>query len=216
MDSTDDFHSSAMPWHTPLSSDKIDAFALLLGIAPWGSPLHKKYSPLETRLQSFKGWPAEANVTPQSLAEDGFFYTKTKDAVACFQCGLGLQMWETGDIPSIEHANYSPYCVFLVNRKGKKFIDEVQRKLTSDIEKKVPDQWQNSITVHTPTLAQTRKVETTDTIERGICKICYTEEVNIVALPCAHMFACVQCMPCMETCALCRNKVEFTMRVFMS
>ncbi|KAJ8678632.1 hypothetical protein QAD02_014419 [Eretmocerus hayati] len=49
-----------------------------------------------------------------------------------------------------------------------------------------------------------------------VCKICYNEELGVVFLPCGHMVACVKCAPGMTTCALCREPVAMTVRVFFS
>ena len=49
-----------------------------------------------------------------------------------------------------------------------------------------------------------------------MCKICYSEELGVVFLPCGHMVACVKCAPGMTSCALCRQPVSMTVRAFFS
>lgn len=48
------------------------------------------------------------------------------------------------------------------------------------------------------------------------CKICYTDEVGVVFLPCGHLVACVRCALSLTTCAVCRQEVTATVRVFLS
>lgn len=49
-----------------------------------------------------------------------------------------------------------------------------------------------------------------------LCKICYNEELGIVFLPCGHVVACVKCAPGMVTCAVCRGRVDMTVRAIIS
>lgn len=49
-----------------------------------------------------------------------------------------------------------------------------------------------------------------------LCKICYNEELGVVFVPCGHIVTCVKCAPGMTTCAVCRKKVELTVRAFFS
>lgn len=48
------------------------------------------------------------------------------------------------------------------------------------------------------------------------CKICYSEELGVVFLPCGHMVSCVKCAPGMTACAVCREPVAMTVRAFFS
>jgi hypothetical protein len=171
---------------------------------------------LEARRASFEKWPVDTPVSPDSLAEDGFFNTEVDDAVVCFYCAVGMSTWEAHDVPSEQHALYSPYCGFLLQRKGRKYVDDVHRKMAADYDpSQVPSQWENIIKPHTPDTTTDEEAQSQSS-DRGMCKICTTEEINIVSLPCAHMFACVQCMPLMKTCPVCRKNIQFTMRVFLS
>lgn len=49
-----------------------------------------------------------------------------------------------------------------------------------------------------------------------LCKICFTEELGVVFLPCGHMVACVKCAPSLTTCAVCRQPFTMTVRAFIS
>lgn len=49
-----------------------------------------------------------------------------------------------------------------------------------------------------------------------LCKICYTDEMGVVFLPCGHLVACVKCALSLTTCAVCRQPVTATVRAFLS
>ncbi|XP_058810808.1 baculoviral IAP repeat-containing protein 8-like isoform X2 [Phymastichus coffea] len=49
-----------------------------------------------------------------------------------------------------------------------------------------------------------------------LCKICYNEELGILFVPCGHIVTCVKCAPGMTTCALCRKKIDLTVRAYFS
>ncbi|KAJ8314589.1 hypothetical protein KUTeg_006739 [Tegillarca granosa] len=66
------------------------------------------------RLESFRNWPANANVNPQDLAKSGFFYTGQGDRVQCVFCRGILRNWDPGDIPHIEHRNKYARCPFIL------------------------------------------------------------------------------------------------------
>lgn len=49
-----------------------------------------------------------------------------------------------------------------------------------------------------------------------LCKICYTDEMGVVFLPCGHLVACVKCALSLTTCPVCRQPVTATVRAFLS
>lgn len=49
-----------------------------------------------------------------------------------------------------------------------------------------------------------------------ICKICYNEELGVVFVPCGHIVSCVKCAPSLTTCAVCRKKIEYYVRAYLS
>nr|XP_054497160.1 E3 ubiquitin-protein ligase XIAP isoform X4 [Agelaius phoeniceus] len=70
----------------------------------------------ETRLKSFHNWPLNGQLTPQELANAGFYYTGVGDQVACFCCGGKLKNWEPGDRAWSEHRRHFPKCLFVLGR----------------------------------------------------------------------------------------------------
>ena len=64
------------------------------------------------RIQTFTNWPHNPSVSPDDLAEAGFYYTGNRDAVQCFQCSVVVDQWVPGDVPVEEHLKHSPDCSF--------------------------------------------------------------------------------------------------------
>lgn len=57
-------------------------------------------------------WP-HRNIAPASLAHAGFFFNPSPtnpDNVTCFLCHKGLDGWEAGDDPLLEHLKHAPEC----------------------------------------------------------------------------------------------------------
>ncbi|KAG5308350.1 DIAP1 inhibitor, partial [Acromyrmex insinuator] len=52
---------------------------------------------------------------PKKLAAAGFFYTKKKDIVKCFECQITLSNWIVDDNPKAEHQRWSGKCRFVRN-----------------------------------------------------------------------------------------------------
>lgn len=48
------------------------------------------------------------------------------------------------------------------------------------------------------------------------CKICMSEEVGVVFLPCGHLLSCVYCAPAISQCPLCRETIRGRVRTFLS
>ncbi|CAG2244790.1 BIRC7_8 [Mytilus edulis] len=96
-------------------------------------PKYPKYAIKTTRFSSFTNWPTCLSQTPEDLVNAGFFYTGTEDHCRCFFCGGGLRRWEEGDLPWTEHARWYPKCPFVIQCKGEKFIEDVQKGQNPEI-----------------------------------------------------------------------------------
>ncbi|XP_034241567.1 uncharacterized protein LOC117645464 [Thrips palmi] len=188
-----------------------DKFANALNILPYKLPDFPDMQSAEKRMETFKRWPKDIKITPEALAENGFFYTGVKDAVMCFHCGTGLGRWKESDDVAFEHATYSPYCGFLVRLLGKEYVQKVQTQLqTID---NVPLHFKNIIKPH---VAQSNTTQGhCKAHDKIICKICYERGVDVVVLPCAHLFTCTLCLPSMTHCGVCRAPIRYTLRVFV-
>ncbi|XP_069109875.1 baculoviral IAP repeat-containing protein 7-like [Argopecten irradians] len=105
-----------------------------LGITE-SKPKYPKYAILATRLTTYQNWPSYLNQRPEQLAKCGLFYEGSYDYVRCFFCAGGLREWEPHDDPWVEHARWFPFCTFMRQLKGDRFIMDVQSgKITSQLQ----------------------------------------------------------------------------------
>ena len=72
-----------------------------------------EFDSYQKRLETFTRWPADSPVRPTDLAAAGFYCVGLDDRVVCFQCGLHLRQWKTGDDPWTEHKRCKPGCPFI-------------------------------------------------------------------------------------------------------
>ncbi|XP_026642844.1 baculoviral IAP repeat-containing protein 7 isoform X3 [Microtus ochrogaster] len=105
----------------PLSEEREPSGATFLG-----EPAFPEMDSEDLRLASFYNWPSSAGIQPEPLAAAGFFHTGQQDKVRCFFCYGGLQSWEQGDDPWTEHARWFPRCRFLLQSKGRHFVERIQ------------------------------------------------------------------------------------------
>lgn len=86
---------------------------------------HPAYAQLQTRLDSFKDWPATLSQQPADLAKAGFYYFGIKDMVKCFFCNGGLKNWDHNDDPYQDHVRWFPGCQFIRQLMGHEYIETV-------------------------------------------------------------------------------------------
>jgi hypothetical protein len=79
-----------------------------------------KLTPLNTtmgdemrRLETFRHWPKPHIVSPQSLAQAGFYYVNHDDRVQCAFCLGNIYNWRQGDNAMEEHRRLRPNCSFI-------------------------------------------------------------------------------------------------------
>lgn len=195
------------------------------------SAAHPQYALVEERLRTFKDWPVSIKQRPEELAPAGFYYSGKSDQTICYSCGGGLKAWEPSDDPWEQHASWFPQCTFLRMNKSADFIalhnktgDEKGRlpkpsTSASGVEARAPVSSLNSPQAP-PSPAAAAAVTTKDppsgTPLVNLCKICYTNEIGVVFLPCGHMVACTECASALTRCAVCRLDLEATVRAYLS
>ena len=50
--------------------------------------------------------------------------------------------------------------------------------------------------------------------EDRICKICWSNQVGVVFLPCGHLISCVNCSPKLKDCPFCRQFIKGKIKTF--
>lgn len=196
------------------------------------APLFPNFATHEARIYSYKTWPTMLKPEPKKLSEAGFFYTGREDQTICFYCGGGLRDWNNSDEPWVEHVKWFPKCKFVLLVKGINYdkhqdCGSTRQSLDADPITDTPQHVNDStrqsrasskscrVTCPQPQCNVVKSEEVED-YKSGICKICYTDEVGVVFLPCGHLVTCVKCAPSLTVCAICRQSVMSTIRVFLS
>ncbi|CAF3445319.1 unnamed protein product [Rotaria sp. Silwood1] len=111
--------------HPPLESQKREKLQ-------WNDAEEPDFSDYNVRLQTFNSWPylqerANTFVTPQLLANNGFYFSGPNDVVTCFYCGNTLTNWSEAihdtnkNIVQLEHSRFFP-CRFITYIAGGKFV----------------------------------------------------------------------------------------------
>lgn len=74
----------------------------------------------ENRLKTFHESEWKLNfITPNQMANAGFYYLGQQDRVRCMFCSTELDYWQQGDDPLVEHKRKSPQCPFFKETQGK-------------------------------------------------------------------------------------------------
>ncbi|XP_066480826.1 baculoviral IAP repeat-containing protein 7 [Tiliqua scincoides] len=166
------------------------------------------------RLSTFLNWPAYAQVSPESLARAGFFYTGQDDYVQCFCCDGSLRNWERGDDPWVEHARCFPRCQFLLQSRGRDFVNSIQDTYLDSPESNICQPENPPVIPQAPALnteEQLRRLK-----EERVCKVCMDKDVSILLVPCGHLVVCAECAPNLRRCPICRGVIRDSMKAFLS
>lgn len=95
---------------------------------PGGKPAFPTLADSAARLTTFARWPDHTHKQADDLVAAGFYYSLVRDKVRCFYCAVELEQWNMNDIPWLEHARWSPNCEFLIQRRGRFYVDQVEGK----------------------------------------------------------------------------------------
>lgn len=174
-------------------------------------PAVPRFSLVYDRISTFAQWPMSLKVRPRPLADAGFFYTGRSDRTTCFCCGVGVWQWLDDDDPWQEHARHSPACEYLLLKKGTDFIKNISLKDRPPPPPPPPPPLPR-IAPMEPAPNDNQSAQES----RAQCKVCMNAEVQVVCLPCAHLVTCADCVFGLNSCALCRQEIKQTMRVFLS
>lgn len=136
-----------------------------------------------------------------------------------------FSFFQEHDVPWEQHAIWFPKCNYLLLRKSREYVDQVNNKRrvaeeenttsTSTAEPAKKDDTPAS-PPKPDVSSETNTKEADDSNSATLCKICYAKEVGVVFLPCGHVVACVECAPSLSQCAVCRKPLEATFRAFLS
>lgn len=178
-------------------------------------PVHfPQYSTYQNRLNSYGDhWPTGIKQKPDVLAECGFVYDGHGDRTYCYCCGGGLQDWVENDDPWEQHALWFPDCDYLKLKKGQEFIDHVINKAAEDKKSVI-----NKTAEDKKSEENARKDDDDKEINGGAppCKVCYTNDVAVLFMPCKHIVCCMSCSQAVNSiCPMCRKPFSEIIRVFI-
>jgi len=170
-------------------------------------PVYEHFACFRKRLFTFRHyhWPTQIRQTPYDLAKAGFVYTGHTDAVLCFNCGTGLQEWQTTDDPYAEHAKQNPNCVYLRSMRPLEFINQAQTVVTLPIQ---------SLSYSDIPEEDVTNLQPLDTLQE--CVVCLTRARSIAFKPCGHLATCVDCSFQVQKCAICRTVIVERLRIYTS
>ena len=155
-------------------------------VLPHRKPMYSNFLTQNSRLETFKTWPEQLAQTPSELASAGFFYTGYGDKVRCFSGGCGLEMWESGDKPRLEHAKWYPDCSFVrmleeidTENTGKEGNKNINEKIDCNGNNKNLESTGSNVNVDK--IANTGSAgekEDSDSEYDLLCKICLVETIK--------------------------------------
>ena len=185
----------------------------------WSPSVHPKYKSYNKRLSTFfeRFWPVSLNQDNFKMAEAGFFYSGFGDIVICAFCGLSLNKWLPNDDPISEHRKFNQDCKFVrlfqdknsnTNRINLNSISSSLFNLRKNL-----DYYGNIVYFYFHEKILKRRIYNRII---NICKICLSEESNILILPCRHVSTCLTCTLCTEICPICRSEIISTIKIFFA
>ena len=185
----------------------------------WSPSVYPKYKSYNKRLSTFfeRFWPVSLNQDNFKMAEAGFFYSGFGDIVICAFCGLTLNKWLPNDDPITEHRKFNQDYKFVrlfqdknsnTNRINLNSISSSLFNLRKNL-----DYYGNIVYFYFHEKILKRRIYNRFI---NICKICLSEESNILILPCRHVSTCLTCTLCTEICPICRSEIISTIKIFFA
>ncbi|KAK7107857.1 hypothetical protein V1264_015700 [Littorina saxatilis] len=93
------------------------------------SAVYPQFCRHQERRATFSTWPLSDLFRPDDLVMQGFYYAGYADCLRCFYCGVGLKSWAEDDDVMVEHIRWRPSCGYVLNTKGRQFVDSVLNSL---------------------------------------------------------------------------------------
>jgi baculoviral IAP repeat-containing protein 7/8 len=150
--------------------------------------------------------------TVEEMVSAGFFYLRSSDVTACYQCGLQIRGLEAHDVAWPEHRRMiklgNTRCEYMDLIKGSYFYDEEEDVTATS----------TSATQETKTENKEEQVIIVDKDNHETtqnCVVCFNNNIAILFLPCLHVASCETCASQLSKCAVCRHEITGYMHVYL-
>ncbi|GIY03983.1 hypothetical protein CDAR_304782 [Caerostris darwini] len=151
----------------------------------------------EKRRETFKTWPYFGMDTTE-LAHVGFYYIGKSDLVQCYMCGGVLGDWSRYDDPWVEHQRHFPKCEYV------NMMNRFRIQRTSPYFYKILN----------PPKPKTEENKLKNEYYGETCKVCQSDEMNILFEPCHHLVSCEDCSIRLFKCPVCRKDIISKKRIY--
>ncbi len=145
-----------------------------------------KYNTRKERVASFEGVNIH-NISAESFAEAGFFYTGVSDKVTCFMCNVTIHEFKKTNVPLNEHFIHAMYCPFL-----------------------------NKFYTHRISTVSSLSTTTENDEVKQNCIICYSAEADSCYFPCGHAVSCYSCALKTRNCIMCRSNYSKIVKLYFN
>ena len=176
------------------------------------------------RLETFKAFPSKDVFSFKCAAEEGFYYNKVNNTVCCYYCSLSISNINTIlNIKNI-HNKFSTRCPtvfdYSTNKRIKKNSNplEVQKRFIFFLKKKVANKSieMDRLIEKNKELVCNKEKEIEELKSNMLCKVCFSNEMNIILFPCRHLLLCEECVVKIEQkCPKCKASIENNFKVFL-
>lgn len=162
-------------------------------------PKNGRMSLLQRRIMTYSDWFGPHKPDPLKLSECGLYYTGDLNIVQCYFCGVHIRYFKDSSDLWEDHKKASPKCYHLKMTK-KKSSSDVVKTSDGDIDLKQQQQQTSGL----------------DKVELLLCKICMTNERNVLLKPCHHVVVCSDCSDKIAECSVCRELITEKIKIFIS
>ena len=176
------------------------------------------------RYETFKECPTSTMFCFKQAADNGFYYCKEKQLISCYYCCLGISNIVSKFNIKTAHKRFSPNCPIVYDHfLGKEIKVITSEEATTEryvyFLKKLVDTKTNEVAAlvkKNKQLVEEHKKELEVVKSEKLCKVCFSNEVNVISFPCKHVILCEVCSEkILDKCPSCKTKINKYFKVFL-
>ena len=188
-----------------------------------------------SRLATYQSWPKPLDVSPHNLAKAGLYFTGPQDRVECAFCHGKLEGWRLGDNADFEHRkHFGRKCDFAkklnvgnvpmnaIIGESANGAEDIKpssafiKPLNCYSQLPIDNNAKRDILETAQSESDNLESIVKQLIQSKTCKICLTNEINVVLIPCGHLICCNLCVTPLKKCPICRLKIEKVVKTFLA